>query len=358
MKAFKLTSILTTLILLGNINLTFLKASAATTTDGWDLTWSDEFNGDEINSLNWTYDMGASGWGNNELEYYTDRPENARTENGNLVIEARKEPYKGAEYTSARLKTEGLQTFTYGKIEARIKLPVGQGIWPAFWMLGSNIPSVKWPACGEIDIMEHVSNSQDIVGTLHWDARNGVHAYESYGSQTKIDVTEFHDYSIEWSPNSIKWFVDGNKYVEYDITNSVNGTDSCHRPFFILLNMAVGGNWPQNPDSSTVFPAKMYVDYVRVYNSHSDNASEIKGRNSWYKNESTGSSNYLDGNGNPLKGWLYSKDSWFHFDSNGVMKTGWINDKGNWYYLNKDGVMLKNTSVDGFKLDSNGVWIY
>ena len=353
MRISKLTSIVTLLTLIGNMTLVSLKAHAATT-DKWDLTWSDEFNGDKINPLNWTYDMDGHGWGNNELEYYTDRPENSRIEDGNLIIEARKESYKGSQYTSARLKTEGLQNFTYGKIDARIKLPEGQGTWPAFWMLGSNMASSQWPACGELDIMEHINSSQDIYGTIHWDA-NGM---QSEGGQTKIDVTQYHDYSIEWTPNYIKWFVDDTEYAKYDITNGINGTAPFHKPFFILLNLAVGGNWPKSPDSSTEFPAKMYVDYVRVYNQHSDSSSVIKSRNAWSKNESTGSWYYLDGDGNPFKGWLYTKDYWFYLDSAGKMKTGWINDNGNWYYLNEVGAMLKNTTINGYNLDLNGVWIY
>ncbi len=217
--------------------------------------------------------------------------------------------------------------------------------------------SVKWPDCGELDIMEHINNTDDIYGTVHWNAHDGV-IYESYGGQTKVDVTEYHNYSVEWSPNYIKWLVDDNEYAEYNITNNINGTDSYHKPFFIVLNMAVGGNWPKIPDSSTEFPAKIYVDYVRVYNQHSNNTSEVKARNTWYKDENNNYWYYLDGNENPFKGWLYTKDYWYYLDSDDKMKTGWINDNGNWYYLNEYGAMLKNTTVSGYTLDSNGVWIY
>ncbi|EKQ53163.1 MULTISPECIES: glycoside hydrolase family 16 protein [unclassified Clostridium] len=357
MKLSKLSLIATALFLINNIQFKSLEAYAQTTPDKWDLTWSDEFDGSEINSSNWTYDIDGHGWGNNELEYYTNRPENARIEDGNLVIEARKESYNGSQYTSARLKSEGLQNFLYGKVEARMKLPEGQGFWPAFWMLGSNMASVKWPDCGEIDIMEHINDAKNVLGTLHWNAHNG-NMYESHGGQTNIDVSQYHNYSIEWSPNYIKWFVDDNEYFEYDITNNVNGTESLHKPFFIVLNLAVGGNLPQNPDASTNFPAKMYVDYVRVYNRHSDSISISKPRNAWYKDKSNGYNYYLDGDGNPYKGWLYLKDYWYYLDSDGKMKTGWLNDSGNWYYLNEQGIMLKNTTIDGYTLDSNGVWIY
>lgn len=399
------TAIITNLILVGNISLAYLKAHAETTTDNWKLMWSDEFNGDKINPSNWTYDIDGHGWGNNELEYYTDRPENARVEDGNLIIEARKESYKGSQYTSARLKSEGLQSFLYGKIEARIKLPEGQGLWPAFWMLGSNMASIGWPDCGEIDIMEHVNFTDDIYGTAHWNAHDG-EQYKSYGGQTKVDVTKYHNYSVEWSPNSIKWFVDDTKYAEYDITNSVNGTNSYHKPFFILLNMAVGGNWPENPDSSTEFPAKMYVDYVRVYN---DSSSKIQTRNMWLKDESTGCWSYLGEDGNTKTGWLYDNGKWYYFYGNGqmatgfinlggdayyyldesntsnigIMQTGWQKINGYWYYFNTssdsgvtgmmkkgwqkidgawyyfyygDGKMASNTNIDGYYINSSGAW--
>ncbi len=232
-------------------------------TQNWNLIWQDEFDNTSINSAKWTYDIGGGGWGNNELQYYTNRPENAKIVDGNLLIIARKESYGGREYTSARLKTQGLFSFTYGKIEARIKLPMGKGIWPAFWMLGTNISTIGWPKCGEIDIMEHINNEDKIHATMHWDV-NG-HAY--YGGSTICDVTKFHIYSVEWDSKAIKWFLDGNKFWEGNILNNINGTEEFHLPFFIILNMAVGGNWPGNPDGTTLFPDTMYVDYVRVYQS-------------------------------------------------------------------------------------------
>ncbi|MFL0166715.1 carbohydrate-binding protein [Candidatus Clostridium helianthi] len=245
----------------------FIPTVTAKADTGWNLAWSDEFNGTSINTSNWKYETGGDGWGNNELEYYTNRSENARIENGNLVIEARKENYNGMNYTSARLKSQGLKNWTYGKVEARMKLPAGQGVWPAFWMLGENISQVSWPKCGEIDIMEHINNESAII---HWDSTdNNTHA--QYGAASpNIDVTQYHVYSIEWDASSIKWFVDGTQYLEANIANNINGTEAFHKPFFILFNLAIGGNWPGNPDGSTPFPAKMYVDYVRVYQ-HGDN---------------------------------------------------------------------------------------
>ncbi|MBC8059996.1 MAG: RICIN domain-containing protein [Clostridiaceae bacterium] len=229
----------------------------------WNLVWQDEFS-QPLSSSNWSYDIGtgSSGWGNNELEYYTNRSQNIQVTNGNLEITALKEAYGGMNYTSARIKSKGLKQFTYGKIEARIKLPSGQGIWPAFWMLGSNIDSVGWPKCGEIDIMERVNNNAFVNGTVHWDS-NG---YASFGRTSgNLDFSQYHTYTIEWDSKYIRWFVDGAQYNEILIENNTGNTEEFQKPFYLLLNLAVGGNWPGSPDGATPFPAKMYVDYVRVY---------------------------------------------------------------------------------------------
>ena len=267
---------LSSLLLCSNIILSPLSVYAATVpanSDKLNLVWSDEFDGDNINTDNWTFDIGTgrSGWGNNELQYYTDRTDNVRVEDGNLVIEAKKEDYNGSKYTSARLKSKGLQEFTYGKIEARIKMPIGQGLWPAFWMLGQNFTGDDaWPYCGELDIMEHVSNDPKVWGTLHWD-NNGP---QSFGTGMVVDnLDDYHTYSIEWTKNYIRWYVDDVEFCAADISDivipklerNIKNNDAFHKPFFLLLNLAVGGNWPQSPDESTVLPAKMYVDYVRVY---------------------------------------------------------------------------------------------
>ncbi len=243
------------------------KAEAAT----WNLVWSDEFNGSSLNTSNWTYETGtgSGGWGNNELQYYTGRSENVQVTGGNLVITARRESYGGMNYTSARIKTQGLKSFTYGKVEARIKLPTGQGLWPAFWMLGTNITSVGWPYCGEIDIMERVNFNSYVNGTVHWDA-NG---YASYGRTSgNLDFSQYHVYSIEWDSSYIRWFVDGVQYNEFYIANNTGNTEEFQRPFFLLLNLAVGGNWPGSPNSSTPFPSQMLVDYVRVYQASSSSS--------------------------------------------------------------------------------------
>jgi beta-glucanase (GH16 family) len=227
----------------------------------YQLVWADEFTSGI--SSDWVFETGngSGGWGNNELEYY--RRENATVQNGQLVITAKKESYGGFNYTSVRMKTQGKKSWKYGKIEARIAMPAFQGVWPAFWMLGDNISTVTWPACGEIDIMEHVNTENKSYGTIHWRDNNG--NYANYGGNTSVSVTGFHVYTIEWDASAIKWFIDGTKFHEANIANSINGTDEFHNNFFILLNMAIGGNWPGSTVDNNAFPASMYVDYVRVY---------------------------------------------------------------------------------------------
>ena len=227
------------------------------------LVWSDEFDNNELNLNKWTYDLGQGdwGWGNNELQFYTNNSANINVDSGYLHIIAKSQQFAGANYTSARIKTKDLYEFTYGKVEARIKIPYGQGFWPAFWMLGSNIDDVSWPYCGEIDIMEHVNNENVIHGTHHYD--NNGHNY--IGNSVVCDASEFQVYSIEWTPYSIKWYLNGSIYFQNSIDPSSVSKEEFHSPFFLLLNLAVGGLWPGNPDSSTNFPGIMMVDYVRVY---------------------------------------------------------------------------------------------
>jgi hypothetical protein len=232
------------------------------------LLWSDEFNGSTINSSNWTYDLGNSGFGNNELQNYTNRSVNARTENGNLIIEARRENLGGSAYTSARLKTQGLRNFGVNTwVEARIQVPQGQGIWPAFWMLGSSISSVGWPSCGEIDIMEmRGQNPFQNLGTIHWANNDGSHA--SFGGSINTSVSlaaGFHTFAMSRTTTAIKWYLDGTQYAEANIANGINSTSEFQAQFFIILNVAVGGNFVGSPNSSTPFPQQMRVDYVRVW---------------------------------------------------------------------------------------------
>ncbi|AHJ96481.1 carbohydrate-binding protein [Hymenobacter swuensis] len=219
--------------------------------------WADEFTSGI--SPSWVFETGGGGWGNNEKQYY--QRANATVANGILQITARKENVGGYPYTSSRMKTQGTKEFRYGKIEARMKLPLGQGLWPAFWMLGSNINTVSWPACGEIDVMEHINAENKVYGTVHWD--NNGHA--EYGGNIVTTPQDYHVYTIEWEPAYIRWFVDGVKFHEINISNNAGGTEEFQRPFFLLLNLAVAGNWPGQTVDESKLPATMYVDYVRVY---------------------------------------------------------------------------------------------
>ncbi len=239
--------------------------------EGWELTWHDEFDGDAIDPKNWTYDLGAGGWGNGEGQFYTSRPENARIENGMLVIEARQEKYEDSYYTSARLKTQGLQEFQYGRIEARIKVPAGKGLWPAFWMLGSSFnniigPGGSWPVCGEIDIMEYIGREPDLImGTIHGPGYSGATGITKWNRQPYNIADDFHTYAIEWQAGQISWFYDGEKY--FTVTRADVGDREWvfDQPFFIILNLAIGGQLPGPVGLDVEFPRTMYVDYVRVF---------------------------------------------------------------------------------------------
>lgn len=242
----------------------------------WSLVWSDEFdgaNGSSPDASKWTYDIGGGGWGNNELETYTNRTQNASRQGGMLVITALKETYTGPDniprdYTSARLKTQGLAQWTYGRVEARMKLPGGQGLWPAFWMLGANITQVDWPNCGELDIMENIGREPSTVyGTIHGPSYSGGSGiggnYTLPNNQRFAD--DFHVFAVEWEANVIRFYVDTTLYATRTPSELPSGANWVFdKPFFIILNVAVGGSWPGNPDSSSVFPQTMIVDYVRV----------------------------------------------------------------------------------------------
>jgi glycosyl hydrolase family 16 len=234
------------------------------------LIWSDEFNGTSISSANWGFDLGGGGWGNNELQNYTSRTENARVGGGLLTIEARRETFGGNAYTSARMKTQGKQSFGINTwVEARINAPEGQGIWPAFWMLGNSISTVGWPSCGEIDIMEiQGQNPARNFGTIHWADANGQHVSFGgiYNSSSSL-TAGFHTFAISRTSTSIKWYVDRIQYAEANISGGINSTSEFQAPFFIILNVAVGGNFVGNPDGTTVFPQQLQVDWVRVWSS-------------------------------------------------------------------------------------------
>ncbi|HPG33131.1 MAG: glycoside hydrolase family 16 protein [Lentimicrobium sp.] len=233
--------------------------------DGYQLVWNDEFEGNALNSQNWSYETGAGGWGNNELQYY--RQENTSVSGGVLTIEARKETYQNSPYTSSRLVTLGKKSFQYGRVDIRALLPEGQGIWPALWMLGNSIQTVGWPKCGETDIMEMIGGSgreNTVYGTLHWDNNNSHAQYgQSYTLPSGNFGDEYHVFSIIWDANKIKWYVNDIKYNEVDITPA--HMTEFHEQFFFIFNIAVGGAWPGNPDGSTVFPQQMNVDYIRVF---------------------------------------------------------------------------------------------
>jgi beta-glucanase (GH16 family) len=240
---------------------------------GWELVWQDEFDGDEINRSNWTFDIGGWGWGNGEAQYYTDRPENARVENGLLVIEARQEKYEEKYYTSARLLTQDLQSFQYGRIEARIKVPAGVGFWPAFWMLGSDFErnpqdpfDSNWPDVGEIDIMEYVGREPDLImGTIHGPGYSGSLGRSKWNRQDFDIADDFHTYAIEWDYDGISWFFDGEKYFTLEREAIGDLEWVFDNEFFILLNLALGGQFAGPIGLDTEFPANLYVDYVRVY---------------------------------------------------------------------------------------------
>jgi beta-glucanase (GH16 family) len=248
------------------------------------LVWADEFNGpagQRPDPARWTLETGGHGWGNNEMQYYTTSTSNAAMNGaGSLVITARRENpanyqchYGVCQYTSARMITAGKFEQAYGRFEARMRLPRTQGIWPAFWMLGNNIGQVGWPASGEIDIMENIGREPSTVhGTLHGPGYSGGAAvgasYTLPGGQQFADA--FHTFAIEWSPTSISWFVDGNRYQTRTAADLRGNPWVFDHPFFLILNIAVGGHWPGYPDATTVFPQTLTVDYVRVYSWTSD----------------------------------------------------------------------------------------
>jgi beta-glucanase (GH16 family) len=252
-------------------------SAAAPAASQWTLVWSDEFNGPNgslIDASKWVAETGGGGWGNNELEYYTSRPQNVYQQDGNLVIKVLEEKYTGADgvtrnYTSARLKTLGKFEQTYGRFEARIKIPRGQGIWPAFWMLGNDIEKPGWPDCGEIDIMENIGKEPALVhGTIHGPGYSGAHGIGGPYSLAsgKPIADEFHVFAVEWEPNTIRFYVDKDLYATRTPADLPKGTKWVYdHPFFLLLNVAVGGGWPGSPDATSVFPQEMLVDFVRVY---------------------------------------------------------------------------------------------
>jgi len=234
--------------------------------EGYNLVWQDEFEAAELSS-DYTFEIGtgSNGWGNNESQYY--REENTRLQEGYLVIEAKKQNFQGQEYTSSRIITEGKKEFRYGRFDIRAKMPYGQGIWPAIWMLGSNFRNVGWPQCGEIDIMEMIGGQgreNTVHGTVHWQSDDG---YSNFGHSKTLQgetlADKFHVFSIIWNEDKIEWLIDNQSYGQIDIRPE--HLDEFREEFFFIFNVAVGGNWPQYPDETTEFPQEMWIDYIRVF---------------------------------------------------------------------------------------------
>ena len=233
------------------------------------LIWSDEFDGTSLNTEKWNYDIGYNLWGNQEQENY--QAANVAVADGNLRLTARKETIgtTPSNYTSGRINTLNKGEFAYGKIEARMKLPRGKGLWPAFWLLGVNMrargttPGVSWPACGELDIMETINTETWISGASHWAKEDGTHI--STGNKFITTPEEYHVYTLIWNKESVKWYLDGKLYNGLWIKDGKASTSEFHLPFNIILNLAVGGEWPGQVIDDTILPATMLVDYVRVY---------------------------------------------------------------------------------------------
>ena len=243
--------------------------SGSTDPGRYRVVWEDEFTGAAgalPSSANWGFDVGTD-WGNAQLEYDTDRADNASLDGqGNLALVARRESFQGSSYTSARMTTAGKRTFREGKFEARIKLPIGQGIWPAFWMLGTDLPTVGWPQSGEIDIMEYRGQEPTVVlGSLHGPGYSAGNALtRRYTLPVGRFSDDFHVFTVEWTADEIKWYVDGELYHTAEPA-FVSGPWVFNKPFYLILNVAVGGGFVGAPDAGTIFPQTMLVDWVRVY---------------------------------------------------------------------------------------------
>jgi len=242
----------------------------------WQLVWTDEFEGEELDTDKWSYQYGTgqseglTGWGNNELQYYTDREENIYLQDGKLHIVAHEESYEGMNYTSARIRTINQGDWRYGRFEFRAKLPEGQGIWPAIWMMPTDNEYGTWAASGEIDIMEMVGHEPDVVhGTLHYGAQwpDNVYSGDEYRLDSGKFSDDFHTFTLEWEEGEMRWYVDGKHYQTQNnwFTDGHAFPAPFNKRFHLIMNLAVGGNWPGNPDASTEFPQKLIVDYVKVY---------------------------------------------------------------------------------------------
>lgn len=268
----------------------------------YQLVWADEFNGTAVDGSKWNIDNGNPGV-NNEKEFY--QAANATVSGGNLVITARHETVGGQAYTSAKLNTLNKMAVQFGRIEARIQVPMVNGTWPAFWMLGTNINSVSWPNCGEIDIMEHVNTSNLNLGTMHWNGGNG---HVQYGNSISTTPGSFHVYAVEWDKNSINWYVDNTLYSTGNIAGGINNTGAFQLPFYVILNLAIGGDLPGNNIDNASMPTSMLVDYVRIYKAVTTTGAPIgqtitlKGVNNQYVSGENGTQTMND-NRPTAQGW-------------------------------------------------------
>ena len=272
MKKSLLTKALLTFSVIGTV---FAFSNTVKAADNYELVWSDEFNGNSLDTNTWNYEIGTGswGWGNNEQQYYTDR--NIKVSNGTMKITAKREDYGGRKYTSSRITTKNKKNFKYGKIEARIKMPKFKGVWPAFWMLGANQDSVGWPKCGEIDIVEAINDENLVYGTLHWFHDPGNNNADSGSSVAVADRTEYHVYGVEWTADKLRWYVDGKVYRTMDVSN--DSFSEVRKEYFVIFNMAIGGQWPGYNIDETAFPATMEVDWVRAYKKVEETTTKYTG---------------------------------------------------------------------------------
>lgn len=272
MKKSLLTKALLTFSVIGTV---FAFSNTVKAADNYELVWSDEFNGNSLDTNTWNYEIGTGswGWGNNEQQYYTDR--NIKVSNGTMKITAKREDYGGMKYTSSRITTKNKKNFKYGKIEARIKMPKFKGVWPAFWMLGANQDSVGWPKCGEIDIVEAINDENLVYGTLHWFHDPGNNNADSGSSVAVANRTEYHVYGVEWTADKLRWYVDGKVYRTMDVSN--DSFSEVRKEYFVIFNMAIGGQWPGYDIDETAFPATMEVDWVRAYKKVEETTTKYTG---------------------------------------------------------------------------------
>ena len=272
MKKSLLTNAILTFSVIGTV---FAFSNTVKAADNYELVWSDEFNGNSLDTNTWNYEIGTGswGWGNNEQQYYTDR--NIKVSNGTMKITAKREDYGGMKYTSSRITTKNKKNFKYGKIEARIKMPKFKGVWPAFWMLGANQDSVGWPKCGEIDIVEAINDENLVYGTLHWFHDPGNNNADSGSSVAVANRTEYHVYGVEWTADKLRWYVDGKVYRTMDVSN--DSFSEVRKEYFVIFNMAIGGQWPGYDIDETAFPATMEVDWVRAYKKVEETTTKYTG---------------------------------------------------------------------------------